>query len=276
MRANIYKLLCCSEQETRKLIIATLKAKKIPFRIESEYIVTTLPGVHPLICVHTDTVLSLRKNSFIACLGADDRAGVWIALKMITDGTITAYNYAFFCGEEKGCIGSSIFNVTEELDAYSCFIGLDRASRSGKQNCALYGYDNDELTEIFTAKGYEEAYGSYTDCSNIAGVTDMACINLSIGYQHEHGKKEILDLTMMEDTLEVMQTVLIPSQLYPAKEERYTYNGYHGYNSALNGLSKALCCEICGEHTLLYEQPDGTILCSICETIDAKQFNMEF
>ena len=82
MRANIYKLLCCSEQETRKLIIATLKAKKIPFRIESEYIVTTLPGVHPLICVHTDTVaplhplasditksgnvLSLRKNSFIA------------------------------------------------------------------------------------------------------------------------------------------------------------------------------------------------------------------
>ena len=281
----LYNILCNTEKRVRSQIIKILKKEDIPFRVDAGYIVTTLPGRMPLICTHTDTIdtlypmaseivkkgniLSLGKKSISRCLGADDRAGVWIALKMIQGGTATPFNYAFFSGEEKGCIGSTLFANTEDLDEYTCFIGLDRASRDGQQNCAIYGYDNDLLTSIFSDAGYVTSSGSYTDCSNLASNTDIACINLSIGYQHEHSTKETLNLALMEDTLDVMQSVIIPAgQPFIAKpiiqwDRRF-------WEHPIDSISKPLCCDNCGEHTLLYEQEDGSVLCSICETVAAK------
>ena len=305
---KIEDLLVLTEQELFRYIETQLKKLGVKYITCDDYIVTTQHTANtPLICIHTDTVskvapkredllvsgnlLALSQNSKAGCLGADDRAGVWIALEMIKRGTATAFNYAFFTGEEIGCIGSTKFATTESLENYSAFIGLDRASRGGVQNVATYLSDNDELIKIFTDLGYKEQAGSYTDCSVLSNYSDLACVNLSVGFQREHTKLESLDVSLMEQTLNVMLNVVIPEKDYEAKpvitkygkswpawedDEFETY--YSGYRrrSTDNILDAEVSeiypddgglipvtCDFCDQHELLYEC-NGAMVCRSC------------
>jgi len=263
----IADLLLQTEEQLRDTITATLAYLKIPYLKTEHYIVTLLPGVRPLICTHTDTAsthptqikeLEISRNYIILdpkksearCLGADDRAGVWIALEMLKQGTKTDFNYAFFTGEERGAIGSTEFGIKEDLTLYSAFIGLDRASRKGVQNVATYGYDNEELTTIFTDQGYEEQQGSFTDCSVLAGESGYACVNLSIGYEHEHSPYEMLNLIQMKETLVMMRHILIPEKVFGVEKKVQLYY-------------EPVVCESCGEHDFLYHF-NGYMLCAAC------------
>lgn len=230
---NVKEIICMREPALVQFIVGFLIENKIPYLQTKDYIVTTryMHKTVPLICTHTDVISYnptmvdfiindkgvLSTFSPFKCLGADDRAGVWIALKMLEQGTETEFEYAFFADEERGAIGSSAFDLNEDLTRFSCFIGLDRASKQGIQNVAVYGYDNDELTEIFTNLGFVKQYGTFSDCSNLAEATrgnTRACVNLSVGYQHEHSVSEILNLDLLEDTLDIMLAVSIPEKIY--------------------------------------------------------------
>lgn len=190
----------------------------------------------PMLCVHLDTInthgnkckikperdfeydehlgiLGLTKNSPLKCLGGDDRAGVWIALELINYMESSGdykYDVGFFKDEEVGCKGSTVY--ASEIDIHSinttCYIGLDRKSTKGVQEVALYGDDNKELTEIFNDLGYVTDMGSITDASNLSG--DVACVNLSVGYDNEHTKSEVLYIYSMLDTLEKLRTLELP------------------------------------------------------------------
>lgn len=307
---KITDLLIMSESELREHIVEVLRHCEVPFIITPEYIVTDLPGVLPLICTHTDTVMngnprhiydmnitgdiiSLWSFSAASILGADDRAGVYISLEMIKRGTSTPFNYGFFCKEEVGAVGSSEFCKDIDLDQYSCIIGLDRASRKGVQNIATYSYDNDELIEIFVELGYQEQYGSFSDCSNISSYCDLACVNLSVGYYSEHTKMETLGVSLMEQTLQVMLNVVIPNKVFVAKptvtkygkswpawmyedEEFESYHGNYRRRSSDNildaevseiypddGLAIKICCDFCSEFAPLYEI-HGSMVCESC------------
>lgn len=283
---DIKELLCCSEEQVKKEIIKTLKKENIPYVITDYYIFTQISDeIKPLVCVHVDTVneflypvksdimekqgiLSLRQNSRSACLGADDRAGIWLALQMITTGTNTAFEYGFFCGEEKGCKGSNIFADNEDLERYSCFIGLDRANKQGVKNIALYDNDNNELNELFIEKGYAVKYGSYADCSCIAGITEKACLNVSIGYQNEHSKAEILVLSDMFDTLQVMQSIIIPQKEYKAEQKFFDWKKWRNKRDVIfDDYDSPVLCEYCFEHAPLYETATGNF-CVNCKDIN--------
>jgi len=69
---------------------------------------------------------------------------------------------------------------------------------------ALYGYDNDELTEIFTNKGYVENHGTRTDCSSISEKISIACVNLFCGYENEHTSDECVDCGSLAFAFEVL------------------------------------------------------------------------
>lgn len=251
------QLLTSSETQVRNIIIKTLNDYNIKHKVTDNYIITNQHKQAPLICVHTDTVGTIPPkpgdlnlgdviySRTAECLGADDRAGIWIALQMIMHGTYTKFEYGFFVREEKGCVGSKTLT---NLDKYTCFIGLDRASRDGVQNVATYGYDNAELLNYFP---YEEQQGSFTDCSVLAGKTDVACVNISVGYENEHSPYETLNVELMKETLELMLNIDI--------ENKY-------YNQERNPMERVVC-DVCGEHALLYYH-NYNMLCGECIKIE--------
>jgi len=227
--------------------------------IGDKYILLTSPSPKPLLCVHLDTInthskdnikptvddfvfdsknniISLSPLSELSCLGGDDRAGLYIALKLIDYMNETdnfKYDIGFFIDEEIGCIGSGNLsldlkeNLIEDFSP-TCFIGLDRKSGYGKQEVALYGYDNDELTKLFTEYGFKESIGSITDASELAN--DIACVNLSVGYDNEHTKNEVLYVDCMENTLQVLKDIEIPNKVYESKDNIYVDNYFDYYD----------------------------------------------
>ena len=176
---------------------------------------------YALMCMHIDTIndarntkapakgdlyvrrnyIALLPNSDCACLGGDDRCGCYIALKLMDRGV--PFAFGFFVDEEIGGQGSAeCINTIKELNVTS-FIGLDR---KGSDELALYGYDNQELICLFEAMGYNSDWGSFTDASNLARALGIACVNLSIGYQHEHTHNEFIDFTATLNTLKTLST----------------------------------------------------------------------
>lgn len=198
----------------------------------------------PMLCVHLDTinthnnynlskddinikgsVLSLKKPTKALCLGGDDRAGVWIALRLIeamnNNEIHKKYRIGFFIDEEIGCLGSYMFQC--EKYPTNCYIGLDRRSRYGRNEIATYGYENKNLIKIFTKLGYKEEIGSVTDASTLSmnNSRNIACVNLSVGYGNEHTQDEVLYLEAMEYTLNVLLELPQLTDLYEIEETDY-------------------------------------------------------
>jgi len=268
-------------------IKAFLKLRKVEFKHDKghNYIVTkAAPPGSPLICVHIDTknavtdlVTTKCKNGVISlasdhqCLGADDRAGVYIVLKLINyfAGSEFPYDFAFFDKEESGGIGSDAFaQDTETETEYQCFIGLDRASRGGKQNIATYGYDNDALLAIAHKHfKYEIQSGTFTDCSNLSGYfPNTPCFNLSIGYEHEHSPKETLNLALMYQTLELLKSFqLSPDVKFKVKYEIPEFNRGWTQWDYDSDLMEPLLCDRCLRHEPLYVIESYKGVAHLCE-----------
>jgi hypothetical protein len=239
----------------------------------------------PMLCVHLDTInthrgidkplneedilynrdtktYSLNPNSQLTCLGGDDRAGLWIAIKLLTDKSISSkYCYGFFFNEEIGGKGSTEYmkDYPNYEDGVSCFIGLDRR---GDTEVATYGKDNQELIKLFEDVGYKEAMGSFTDASNLA--TYKACCNLSVGYNNEHTHNETLDFTAMEATLEVLRFISHNfKEEYPVEHFGYDYEKYDRYSGYYLDKPEPVLCDICGSHSGLYRE-DDYLICMDC------------
>jgi hypothetical protein len=206
----------------------------------------------PMLCVHLDTinthyapgeilpedfeydetlnVLGVNPNSKLSCLGGDDRAGVWIALQIINYMELTGnynYNVGFFRDEEIGCIGSEAYLKSKDfIENTTCYLGLDRKSTQGTQEIALYGNDNQELIDVFTELGYAVEMGSITDAAVLA-TDDVACLNLSVGYDNEHTKNEVLHLDCMFDTFAKIKDLELygsyPSDVIDTNPWDYSY-----------------------------------------------------
>ncbi len=236
-------------QQTQGGLKETIKTK-VPMSIVSDegyMIYCRNDKPKPMLCVHLDTInthrpkckikpqrdfeydenlgiLGLSKKSPLSCLGGDDRAGVWIALKMIAYMEASGdykYDVGFFDDEEIGCHGSTAYNnnIKDSHANTTCYIGLDRKSTNGIQEVALYGNDNKELTELFNSLGYVTDMGSITDASNLAG--DVACVNLGVGYDNEHTSSEVLYLHCMVDTLEKLKALEIKPEPYLADYDHF-------------------------------------------------------
>jgi len=232
----------------------------------------------PLLNAHTDTVHSIKPillndiNGMITNMdtskgiGADCRAGVYIMHKLISTG----YNYVYLLTdkEEVGGIGGDAFaksDIFQELLPFlTCFIGLDR---KGYDDCASYGYDNEELFGLMEEYGnYKYAFGSFTDIMTFSQYSDLACCNLSIGYYNEHTKNEHLVVKDMERTREFLSSV-IPDDLWQRKFLAET-KGYPKYTSWVDEtIPEAVLCDGCMKHKPLYDAGWGMI-CKECLALD--------
>ena len=201
-------------------------------------IIVTPKGVikYPLICSHLDTIndskkiklqnsdieidgdiIKLSQSSLAKCLGGDDRCGVYTALQLIDLGF--PFGFAFFCDEEVGCIGSSMLakNI-DENESITAFIGLDRR---GLDNVTVYGYDNQDLINLFENEGYIEVDGSITDVAVLSEQSsrNLACVNLSVGYYNEHTKREFINIFAIQRAIKTLIKLC-----FVLSKKAYTYN----------------------------------------------------
>lgn len=225
---------------------------------------------YPCIVAHVDQVQTLHSDDFEAVetndiifgwsrknkrkegLGADDKNGVWVALKCLLK--YDAIKAAFFVGEEIGCIGSNAADM-----------GFFKDCRFVLQ-CDRRGY-NDLITEASCCElcskdfvnavhaswfGYSEAHGMVTDVMTLKeNGLEVSCVNISCGYYEPHTDDEF---TIKDDLLNCLHFVehiiesctkvyehkyeykpwnssypTYPSKGYGYGYEGYGYGGYGGY-----------------------------------------------
>ena len=215
-------------------------------RTEEEFIaryIDTLPNVYPdhygnriiqhdsarvLIACHTDTVhrvqgmqvisrtgntLALDKgkvNLLSNCLGADDTAGVYAAIRMIQTGVKATY--VFHRDEETGGRGSNWLADTypEWFKRFDVCLSLDRR---GTSDIITSQFGGRTASDVFAWSLAEElgmnhkpCAGIFTDSANYAHIVPE-CSNLSVGYQSEHTSAESLNEEYLENVIEALVKV---------------------------------------------------------------------
>jgi hypothetical protein len=135
------------------------------------------------------------------CLGADDGAGASLLCHLMTNG-IPGY-YIFTRQEECGGIGAGHLAITfpsllRRFDRSICF---DRRGTSeiitvqSMERCASSEFA-DALSDAFAEQDMlymESENGTYTDNKEFSHLI-AENVNISVGYENEHGAKELLDL----------------------------------------------------------------------------------
>ncbi len=199
------------------------------------------PDSKVIIACHTDTVhrdggmqqlqnrkgiVSLAIGSPSNCLGADDTAGVYAALKMIEAGVPATF--IFHRNEEAGGRGSQWLadHYPGWLATFDICLSLDRkgefdiiTSQWGGE-CASTEFA-DSLSDALDM-GHAPAAGMFTDSANYTHLIPE-CSNLSVGYANEHTTKETLDIHYLDRLISRLISVdwskLIVAREPGAKEE---------------------------------------------------------
>lgn len=175
------------------------------------YITRGESETYPCIVAHLDQVQKIHSKDFKAYetdaiifgysvkhkrfegLGADDKNGIWIALKCLE--SYDCIKIAFFVGEEIGCVGSSKANM-EFFNDVRFVIEPDRRERndlitsiSGMELCSEE-FINDTGYARF---GYKPTDGLMTDVMELKerGL-GVSSINLSCGYYSPHTGNEFV------------------------------------------------------------------------------------
>lgn len=200
----------------------------------------------PCIVAHIDTIFNFNPNKTILTyekfifgfdevnnnflgLGADDKNGIWVALKCLEK--YDSIKLAFFVGEEIGCVGSNKADMTFFKDC-RFVLQCDR-----KNNCdfitSIMGTDlcgTNFIKKIPLANfGYSITSGLSTDVWKLKEKgLKVACCNISCGYYNPHTDREITnfkDLTncfnlvcwIIENMTDVYKHVLNKSKVEIAK-----------------------------------------------------------
>lgn len=148
-------------------------------------------------------------NKYVpSILGADDKLGVWIMLKMIKHGTPGLY--VFHVGEERGGIGSRyISDRTPELVkgmqrcvAFDRMDYTDVITRQQGGVCCSKEFAKELAKRINVKipnfKQFEpSSHGVFTDSANYRRLIPE-CTNLSVGYFNQHTRVENFDYIWLE------------------------------------------------------------------------------
>lgn len=143
-------------------------------------------------------LIELAKKKVGRCLGADDGAGCWLLIQMIRADIPGLY--VFHREEERGGQGSSwvAYQAAHLLEGIQMAVAFDR---KGYDNIITHQMGQRCCSELFArqlgsllGKDYmPDSSGTFTDTANYADIISE-CTNVSVGYAHEHGPMETLDL----------------------------------------------------------------------------------
>ena len=239
-----------SEKKLRKFIKDWIR-RNVPdahFEVDNIgnlYVVKGESDTYPCIVAHMDQVQKDHHHDFqvvetkdvlfgfsvgsvaMEGLGADDKNGIWIALKCLKKYPMM--KCAFFVGEEIGCIGSSKCDMTFFTD---CRYVLQCDRRGGNDLIPNIGGWTELCSKEFLEAIDYEAYGFKTTTGMMTDVEALknrglavCALNISCGYYRPHTDEEYTIKSELRNTLafvgHIIETCL---DVYPHEEEL----GYYG------------------------------------------------
>lgn len=142
-------------------------------------------------------------------IGGDDRAGVYMILKILQ----THRCHVLFCEDEEiGGVGASLFVRSGISPNVNYIVELDRR---GANDAVFYDCGNFDFTRFICSFGFEEDYGTFSDISVIAPALGVAAVNISAGYYNEHTLHESIDLKAVKNNVErVRKMVDTPAEQF--------------------------------------------------------------
>ena len=206
----VIKHLCGLTQEDLLSQMHKFLAKHYQNTWVEDYAVFAEGEIPVTLVAHLDTVFEVTPDDFYfdgkkgvlwspQGLGADDRAGVFGILKLISLGFKP--NILLVTDEELGCVGAeAVVKDYPTCPFESNFIiELDRR---GRNDCVFYNCGNTDFMEYIETFGFETKLGSFSDISVLAPKWDQAAVNLSVGYFNEHSYHEYLNVNYLFETIE--------------------------------------------------------------------------
>ena len=164
-------------------------------------------------------------------LGADDKNGVWIALKCLQ--RFDTIKVAFFNSEEIGCVGSASADLKFFEDC-RFIVQPDRRGAHDLITEISWGdicgeeFKNDLDAELY---GYVATSGLMTDVLELSerGV-GISCINVSCGYYEPHTDQETTNISDLVNCYNFVAHIIEKCQkVYPHEYDQYScYKSYKG------------------------------------------------
>lgn len=247
---KLYEIHSPSMSEERLLLyIVKWVAKRVPEanvrydeRNNNLYITKGEADSYPCIVAHTDQVQTVHPKDFrvvwtnngllvgysnkLKCmcgLGADDKNGIWVALRCLFSEPVL--KVALFSAEEIGCIGSRMADM-EFFD--DCRFVLQADRRGSKDFITSIGsiqlctpeFVADAGIETF---GYKEENGLMTDVQQLRENGLRVCsANLSCGYYNPHTDYEFTDMNDLDNCLGLVRHIIRTcTKVYPAPVDEW-------------------------------------------------------
>jgi hypothetical protein len=185
-------------------------------------------------------------------IGADDRAGVFGILKLVSLGYRPSLLFTDL--EESGGIGAQFFADHEEPE-WNVIFAIDRR---GTNEAAVYNCDSEQLREILDEHGFQIVHGSFSDISIICPRFGIAGANLSAGFYENHTRHEYFCEKSLWNTIEKLARIL---ENPPSDVIKYVPKTVFNYRAL--SCDDLDFCPICGEEAELFEL-DGEKICGLC------------
>lgn len=227
-----FEQLCSLSQGGMQKTLNTYLKSKYKRVVSTRDYIYAIGDIPIALVAHMDTVFpkpaeeifyDRRKNVIWSPdgLGADDRAGIFAIIQIIRRGLRP--HIIFTTDEEKGCIGADrLARIKCPFKDLRYVIQLDRR---GANDCVFYDCDNKDFVSYVEEFGFVEAIGSFTDICSFCPEWKVAGVNLSIGYQNEHSKSEVLYVGHMLNTIEKVCNMLNEKEIPFFKYIPMVYSG---------------------------------------------------
>ena len=213
------------------------------------YMIKGMAETYPCIAAHLDQVQKNHSRDFIPVeteelifgyspghrrqegLGADDKNGIWIALKCLERYDVL--KVALFVEEETGCQGSG----RADMDFFTdCRFVIQPDRRGFRDLITSIGWTDLCSDDFLKAAGYEKSGYRETDglMTDILALKEngleVSCVNLSCGYYEPHTDREF---TVKKDLLNCLHLVehIIETctDVYPHRYDMYKGGGRYAF-----------------------------------------------
>ncbi len=209
---EMYRTLAPSNHEEGmvKIVLRELNAIGIPYNVDEQFNIYRLKPNTPLICAHMDQVGRTQIDCIFTDgkmisgthnLGADDKNGIFICLKLLKEFRQNV-SFLFTTGEESGGNCQELIKrKAKTLAKIKYGLVFDRKGGSD-----FIGYANDyctlEFQKVLTKLAHKKGH-PHRACKGVFSDADrlndhMSCVNISCGYQKAHTSDEY---TIIDDLI---------------------------------------------------------------------------
>jgi len=283
--------------DSKNFIFAVPRSTRVTPLLYMAHLDTRRESDDVLLGRHGDTLINVNGDK-AGCLGADDRAGVFVVLNVARNCKEKPY-ILFTTGEETGHTGAQAFLNAEHpvLTGYpkefyegkliwepyvEDIYSVVQFDRKGFNEAAFYGTSQfaDELVEIVENLGYVKFTNSRSDSLDIQVAFGVAGVNLSTGFLHEHTPDELLLLPALNFALRtgIYLTALIDEriplpknlqQIFHSAPAVTQYPAVMPPNPDKNKIFRGIRmeCDICGKkRPVIYIPHAQACVCAKCST----------